>query len=210
MIGAAWARGVDVSAWQRKWTAEDWQRVAKAGYSFAFVKAVENAFTDAAFAAHWSHAKAAGLLRGAYGYLHVGRAVRPQAEVLVDALRTHGAGELPCVVDIETAGTCTPEQVTDAVCEWIDIVHEATEREPIVYTYASFARQHLLGELLAECPLWIAQYGVEWPDAVPGWQRWDFWQHTGRGGVQGISGHVDLNVYRGTVAELRAAYGVSP
>lgn len=202
-----WARGLDVSAWQASWTDASWAHAAQAGYSFAFIKAFESV-QDVAFPRHWKHAKASGILRGAYGYLHVDRPVRPQAEGLVDALRAHGPGELPCVVDIETDKGKTAQQVTDAVSEWVDIVHEATERRPIVYTYLHFARTYLVGQQLAECPLWIAQYGVSWPDSVPGWKRWEFWQHSGRGVIAGVSGNVDLNVYRGTLDELRYAYVV--
>lgn len=199
--------GVDVSAWQR-WGDAEWAAVAAAGYRYAFVKAVEGVSRDRRFAEHWGNAREAGLIRGAYAFFHTTMAPRAQADAFLEVLADHGAGEMPCVIDIETAHGMTPEAITDAVCEWVDIVHQATEVRPIVYTYGSFSTHHMVGERLAECPLWVAHYGVNAPAHSKAWKRWDFWQHTGKGQIPGITGNVDLNVYAGTFAELCTAYGV--
>lgn len=203
------ARGVDVSAYQ-KWGRAEWDAAYAAGYRFAFVKACEGTMRDKLFEAHWAHAKAAGFLRGAYGFVHVTYAIRPQADTLIDILAEHGAGELPPVIDIETAHGQGAEHITRDVAEWLDIVHQATETRPIVYTYASFAKAWLIGAQLAESPLWVAHYGVTKPADAPGWKRWDFWQYSGSGVIPGVKGKVDLNVYAGTFDELCAAYEVAP
>lgn len=200
--------GVDVSSYQ-KWGLAEWQAAFAAGYRFAFIKACEGASQDKRFAEHWAHAKAAGLLRGAYGFFHVTYATQPQADALLDILAEHGAGELPPVIDIEKAYGLTPSHITRDVAEWLDIVHQATEVRPIVYTYASFAKSKIIGAHLAESPLWVAHYGVAKPADAPGWKRWDFWQFSGSGAIPGIRGKVDLNVYNGTLEELRDAYGVT-
>lgn len=200
--------GVDVSSYQR-WGRAEWDAAYAAGYRFAFIKACEGTGRDKLFAAHWEHAKAAGFLRGAYGFFHVTYATQPQAETLIDILREHGAGELPPVIDIETAHGQSAEHITRDVAEWLDIVHQATETRPIVYTYANFSRAHMNGAELAESPLWVAHYGVKAPAHSKAWKRWDFWQFSGSGAIPGIKGKVDLNVYNGTREELRHAYGVT-
>lgn len=203
------ARGIDVSAWQG--LDVQWAEVAAAGYSFAFLKATEGlGYRDATFARNWQATRDAGVLRGAYHFLHAQMPARGQAGVFLEALLRAGTlPDLPCVVDVEIAGTLKAAQVTDCVCEWIDIVHQATSVRPIVYTYAAFSRSSLVGERLAECPLWIAHYEVDAPVHSPAWKRWDFWQTSGRGSVPGVHGKCDTNVYNGTLAELCEAYGVT-
>lgn len=199
--------GVDVSSYQR-WGRAEWQAAYAAGYRFAFIKACEGTTQDKRFAEHWRNAEAAGFLRGAYGFVHVSYSIRPQAETLIDILADHGAGELPPVIDIETTHGRDVAHITRDVAEWLDIVHQATETRPIVYTYADFSRAHMQAEQLAESPLWVAHYGVPAPSHARAWKRWDFWQWTGKGEIPGINGHVDLNVYTGTLDELREAYDV--
>jgi lysozyme len=208
MTTPAGCLGVDVSSYQ-KWGLAEWQAAFAAGYRFAFIKACEGTSQDKRFAEHWANAKAAGFLRGAYGFVHVTYAIRPQADTLIGIHADHGRGELPPVIDIETAHGLTPSHITDDTCEWLDIVHQADERRPIVYTYANFSRHHLEPERLAESPLWVAHYGAAKPDHAKAWKRWDFWQFSGSGAIPGIKGKVDLNVYNGTLDELREAYGVT-
>lgn len=60
------AQGIDVSDHQGT---IDWNAVRQAGQIFTFVKATDGiTWTDPEFAANWSAAKAAGLLRGAYHF----------------------------------------------------------------------------------------------------------------------------------------------
>ncbi|WP_262895308.1 GH25 family lysozyme, partial [Bacteroides thetaiotaomicron] len=49
-------------------------------------------------------------------------------------------------------------------------------------------------------PYWIAHYYV---DSVKYQGKWDFWQHTDVGNVPGIKEDVDLNVFNGTLEELK-------
>jgi lysozyme len=59
--------------------------------------------------------------------------------------------------------------------------------------------KYLDHSVLNAYPYWIAHYYV---DSVRYQGRWDFWQHTDVGQVPGITGDVDLNVYKGTLEEL--------
>jgi len=44
---------------------------------------------------------------------------------------------------------------------------------------------------------------VSCPTLPPAWGRLRFWQYSSTGKVSGISGNVDLDIYNGTLAELR-------
>ena len=52
-------------------------------------------------------------------------------------------------------------------------------------------------------PLWIAEYGVDQPKMPEGWTQWHFWQYSDSGQVNGVAGNVDLDVFNGTVEELK-------
>ena len=49
-------------------------------------------------------------------------------------------------------------------------------------------------------PYWIAHYYV---DSVRYQGKWHFWQHTDVGSVPGIKEDVDLNVFNGSLEELK-------
>jgi lysozyme len=196
--------GIDVSQFQR---VIDWAKVRDSGVRFAFIRAADALYRDPLFAANWAGARDAGILRGVYQFFRADRAALPQADLVLELLAQHGAGELPPVLDVESAYKLTADRITDAACEWIDHVHVSTEVRPILYTMPGFA-PHLHTERLAECPLWVAHVDAQTPIVPRGWQRWDFWQHSWHGVVPGIEKHVDLDVYAGTFAELCTAYGV--
>ena len=61
--------------------------------------------------------------------------------------------------------------------------------------------KHLSDEAFNQYPYWIAHYYV---DSVRYEGKWDFWQHTDIGIVPGIEHDVDLNVFNGTLEELRS------
>jgi len=44
---------------------------------------------------------------------------------------------------------------------------------------------------------------VECPTLPDGWTRWTFWQHSSDGRVAGVNGPVDLDLFAGTLRELR-------
>ncbi len=50
-------------------------------------------------------------------------------------------------------------------------------------------------------PYWIAHYYV---DSVEYKGKWRFWQHTDVGTVPGVEESVDLNIFNGTIEELKA------
>ena len=58
---------------------------------------------------------------------------------------------------------------------------------------------------LSQYPIWVAADGVENAGPLPkGWTAWTLWQHSDDGKVDGITGDVDLDVFNGTIAGLKA------
>jgi lysozyme len=63
---------------------------------------------------------------------------------------------------------------------FVSRVRELTGRWPVLYSGASFLREHRIptSSVLGHCPLWLAQYGEE-PHVVPSpWLQWDLWQYS--------------------------------
>jgi len=209
--------GADFSAWQAK---VDWLKVAAANFKFAFIKATEHTgYKSPEFTRQWLGAKEAGLLRGAYHFWapDMGPA-KQQAEFFVRVMGPLGPGDLPPVLDVEwVAKERMPklpkgEALIAWIRAWCERVEELTGRWPVIYTGPQFWKEFLLAaglecaQVLSSWPLWCAAYAASLPDApmksMPDW-KWTFWQFTGSGQVPGVSGHCDVNLFRGSLDDLR-------
>jgi lysozyme len=200
-ISSPQMQGIDVSHIQQT---IDWNAVQQAGKIFAFIKATEGiTYTDPEFAANWSGAKAANLLRGAYHFYETNDDPTAQAENFLSAVQLE-PGDLPPVVDIErTKSGESASQIVQDLQTWLDAVEQATGRVPIIYTSPGYWNS-LGTSAFGRYPLWVAEYGVQSPKPVAGWASWTFWQDSESGTVNGISGSVDLDVFYGALAELAA------
>nr|WP_285854933.1 glycoside hydrolase family 25 protein [Paenibacillus cellulositrophicus] len=205
---ATHAKGIDVSHWQG---IIDWKKVRGAGYSFAFLKATEGSrIVDDRFRANAQDAKNAGLLVGAY---HFTRAASPddvknEVDHFLQVIESAGglsAFKLPFVLDIETKEGQTKARISQIVNTWGTQFKQRTGRTLMIYTFPSFIDSYL-DSSLGSYPLWYAYYSSGTPANKAGWKAWEFIQYTNKGKVPGISGDVDLNEYKGSEAELMAAY----
>ncbi len=196
--------GVDVSYYQGDIA---WSRVHRAGVQFAFIRVSDGStINDTKFQTNWTGAKRAGVLRGAYQFFRPEESPLDQANVLVRALRTSGAGELPPVIDIEVTGGLPLATVVANARVWIEHVRSQLGVEPIVYTNPGMWGWRNPDELGKQL-LWLAHYTEACPRVPPPWARWTFWQYTENGRVDGIDGPVDLDVFDGPPDELRRRFG---
>lgn len=194
--------GIDVSYYQRT---IDWPRVQRAGIRFAFIRVSDGAtIRDPMFATNWTQARRAGVVRGAYQYFRPDQSIAAQADLMIAAMHDRTPDDLPPVLDIEIDAGLAATVVADRARRWIDRVRDKLGVEPIVYTGNDLWR-HGGAAALATQPLWVAHYTSACPTVPAPWTRWSFWQHTDRGAVPGIEGPVDLDLFAGTVDDLRAA-----
>nr|WP_258398990.1 glycoside hydrolase family 25 protein [Brevibacillus laterosporus] len=100
--------------------------------------------------------------------------------------------DFPVVLDIETTKGLKAPQITTFCLAFLTHIKARTDKTPILYTGASFAKTHL-GKELAGFPLWVAHYGTNQPMGNPTWSRWAVFQHSDCGKVAGIKGNVDMN-----------------
>ena len=192
-------QGIDVSHYQG---AVDWQQVAQAGKAFAFAKATDGiTYVDPQFAANWSGIQAAGLVRGAYHFFEPNDDATQQAQHFLATVQL-ASGDLAPVLDVETTGGVSDSQIWSGVTTWLQVVEEATGRQPILYTAPGFWDSHSPDLTLTRYPLWLADYATQ-PTLPNGWTSRLFWQYSQSGTVAGVTGAVDLDVFNGTMQDLQ-------
>jgi lysozyme len=198
--------GIDVSHWQGT---IDWDRVAGDGVKFAIIRVSDGTGTmDSQFHRNWDEARRVGVLRGVYQFFRPSQDPIAQADLLLREMGALEADDLPPVIDVEADGGRTPAQIRDAIRAWIDRVEGATGRKVLIYTARYFWESKVGNtDAFADNPLWVANWGVSCPDLPGAWADWAFWQTSDSGRVAGISGNVDLDVFDGTLEELRTFGG---
>jgi lysozyme len=182
--------GVDVSHHQGP---IDWQRVAADGITFAYLKATEGGdFTDEAFAANWSGTGAAGLDRGAYHFFTLCTPGAEQADHFLDVL-PDDRDTLPAAIDLELAGNCADRpdrsEALHEIRSFIESVEDRTGHPVVIYLGDDFEARYDVGDALGR-PLWLPRLLLR-----PGGD-WLVWQTSAFASVDGITGHVDLDVMR--------------
>lgn len=206
----ATVRGIDVSVHNGH---VDWGKVKGSGIVFAFARVSDGLnHPDTEFAANWAGIKAQGLVRGVYQYFRPGQDPLAQADLLLSKIGTLGAGDLPPVIDVETANGQPLGAVAPAVRAWVDRVKAKTGRDPIVYSASGFWNTLPNRSQFAPDTLWVANYGASCPSMPDSWSKWSFWQYSESGSVPGVSGGIDLDQFNGTLAQLQAlaTWTVSP
>ena len=186
-------RGIDVSYWQGT---IDWQKVAGAGYAFAYVRISHGVSADTCGHRNLTAARDAGLRVGAYHYLEAHLPAEPQAAAFLELLGGD-PDDLPPVLDLES-----PKEGLDAgarALAFLRAVEAATGQRPMVYTGLEVSgRCHLeRTPELADWPLWVAHWTSRPEPRLPApWTSWQVWQRSNALVVPGIRGTVDLDVAR--------------
>ncbi|MEX0319999.1 MAG: glycoside hydrolase family 25 protein [Ruegeria sp.] len=190
--------GIDISRWQGD---IDWRTARASGVSFAFIKATEGGdLADPMFENHRRGARSAGVPWGAYHYFYFCRPADVQARWFIRHVPK--GSDLPHVLDMEwnpRSRTCRkrPDGATvrAEARRFLDILERHYGRRPIVYTTVDFYQETGIGRLRGT-EFWLRSVAGHPREVYPG-APWTFWQYTGTGLVPGISGRVDINVFRG-------------
>lgn len=216
--------GADISAWQRHFD------LAKTATERAFIgiKAAEGLGTSRLFAEQWNAAEGTSLLQFAYAFLRWERDnAAAQAKHMRDVVGPWEPGLLPPACDLEwlkdDAGNyihlpaktiaLRARQFCEGLADGFGVLPQLYLPVPFWHDYLCVSGKPVPEALgLTKFLLWAAAgFDKKAPAPMvgaPDW-RWTFRQ-IGKGPVAGITdsmGHpvdVDLNVYAGTLDELRA------
>ncbi len=193
--------GIDISHYQGN---IDWTQLATCQggefpIRFVFMKATEGGdHSDYTYLHNLVQARKHGFVCGAYHYFLPGTDARKQADFFIRTASL-AEGDLPPVLDVETTGKKSPQELKAAVKTWLDCVESHYGVKPILYTSYNFKMRYLSDSIFNTYPYWIAHYYV---DSVRYQGEWKFWQHTDVGTVPGIKEEVDLDVFNGTLEQL--------
>ena len=196
--------GIDVSRYQGD---INWElicnkaRINEQPVRFAFIKATEGADKlDPKYEFNYQQARFYNIRRGVYHFYSFKSSPKEQADFFIKHV-TLNDGDLPPVLDVEKRpADVTPEKFKWCIMEWMSLIEKHYGVKPILYTYYSFKMQYLDDVIFDRYPYWIAHYGV---DEVAYKGPWCFWQFSEKGEMPGIKGPVDLNVFNGSIDDLK-------
>jgi Lyzozyme M1 (1,4-beta-N-acetylmuramidase) len=194
-------KGVDVSSHQG---VIDWQAVKEDGYEFAFVRIgfrgygeEGNLKVDTQAMLNIKNAQEAGLEVGVYLFSQAINETEAleEAQLVIDQLNGYKL-QLPVVYDperirgkIARTDTITGKQFTKNAIAFCEAVKDAGYK-PMIYSNMIWEAFEFDLEELAEYPIWYADY-EEIPQTP---YKFDFWQYSESGKVDGIQGEVDLDL----------------
>ena len=194
--------GIDISHYQGEidWPQLLQSRLTDFPIEFIFMKATEGGdLADDAFVQNFTEAGNHGFIRGAYHFFSSKTDPLKQADFFIRTVKL-APGDLPPVLDVEVTGRKEKKELQQGIKRWLDRIESHYGVKPILYTSYKFKTRYLDDSIFNAYPYWIAHYYV---DSVKYQGKWDFWQHTDVGNVPGIKEDVDLNVFNGTLEELK-------
>lgn len=186
--------GIDVSGWQGE---IDFTKVKNAGIKFVYIKSSEGKDTvDRYFRKNYEKAKENELNIGFYHYVRA----RNTEDALLEANHFANtiAGTIPdckLAMDFENFGNLSLNEINTISKVFLERVQEITNKEMIIYSNTSSARNIFSAELANRYPLWVAQYYVSEPSNNGKWNSWEGFQYTDKGTVPGINGYVDRDKF---------------
>ena len=198
-------QGVDVSEHQGF---IDWNKVAEAGFRFAFIRVgyrgygeAGNLYEDNTAVDNLRAAKAAGLQVGAYIFSQAlnEEEAREEGALAVRVITNSGVKtDLPLMYDPELikddwgrANEITREQVSLNTAAFKDQVENTSDLKVDIYSNLPWEHNYFDAATMNQYQIWYADY--EKLPQTPYHFVW--WQYTNEGYVPGIEGRVDLNLW---------------
>lgn len=201
--------GIDVSSSQKD---AKWNIVSKE-VSYVYIKSTEGTgFLSESVKFHADGCKKNGI--DMFGYYHFAHPEKnsPDKEALwfLKNLAKLPAGKLLPVLDCEKGGEkskpdekpvkyLNPEQLTDWVMTFYNILDKMYNKPSPMYTGRKYTDRFIKGKGLETHPLWVSHYNstIKEPRIyLDVWPTWDMWQYSSTARVRGIDGDCDVNICR--------------
>jgi lysozyme len=194
-------RGIDISHHQGK---IQWQKIAGQKIDFAYIKATEGiSFVDPAFTYNWNASSRHGIIRGAYHFFSFTSPGSEQGKFIIQKV-PNKPGCLPLVIDVEFNAVMKIPPQKKIIAELkalIKIIQKEYGYTPVIYTTYEVFNYCLINCDIA-FPIWIKDISTK-PSLQKG-KEWLFWQYSHTGKLNGINGHVDLNVFNGNRTQFES------
>lgn len=190
--------GIDVSKWNGT---INWTAVKNSGVNYAIIRCGYRGSTtgalieDPKFKANIQGATAAGIKVGVYFFSQAVNEVEAveEASMVLNLVKGHKLS-YPIFIDVEPSGgradgldKNTRTVVVNAFCKTIQNGGYTAG----IYANKTWFESKMNTAALSGYKIWLAQYA-----AAPTYKttRYDMWQYTSKGKINGINGNVDLNI----------------
>jgi GH25 family lysozyme M1 (1,4-beta-N-acetylmuramidase) len=193
--------GIDVSTWQDN---IDWAKVKAAGIDFAFIRLGFRGYSsgkmvlDNKYHQNMRGATAAGIKVGVYFFTQAinEREAVEEASMCLEMVKGYNV-RYPIAIDIEYSGSSsgranslTNDQRTKICIAFCETIRNAGYI-PSIYANKYYLTSMLnTGQFSSSYVIWLAHYTSQ--TDYKG--RYEIWQHSSTGKVNGISGNVDMNI----------------
>lgn len=196
---------IDVSYWNGT---INWQKVKNDGIKYAFIRVGYRGYgkagtidNDSTFKRNITEAKKYGIKVGVYFFSQAitTAEAREEANYTLNKIKGYSI-DMPVVIDYEYAGgsdgrltnaNLSKTAATNIVMEFCKTVKNAGYT-PMVYANYSMLNNDLNKSTIdSTYKVWLAHY----TNSTSYSGKYEFWQHTSDGSVDGISGRVDINVW---------------
>jgi len=185
--------GIDMSHYQGD---VFWERLGDNTHmAYVYLKATEGGDRiDATFERNIVMAHLYGLKVGSYHFYRPKTDQQRQLKNFVSQCIPEEQDLIP-MIDVETTGGLPVEDFCDSLLCFLELIEEAYQQKPLLYTGRNFYNKYLLGRV-DEYKIMIAMYTDEEP-VVADDREITMWQYTGKGRVGGVSGYVDKSRFMG-------------
>ncbi len=171
----------------------DWSAARNDMVDYAFIRARQGEFPDAKFSANWAGARAAGILRSAYIYVDFNKDVEESTNLfLADFTGDYKSFDLPPLILCEAEGATSEAYRLNWLQLCVGLIEAEIGVKPIIATGTLFWSGSMgNSDAFTEHPLMIRHYTTAIVPTFPSaWHNWAFWNYTGTGTVNGITGDV--------------------
>ncbi len=185
--------GIDVSKYQGD---INWDAVARNPHiQFVYIKATEGAsHVDKNYKKNIREAREAGLSVGSYHFFTSQKSPQEQFRNFKRFVN-HAEQDLLPMVDVEHTGNrqASRKQLQQSLAIFMELVKKEYGKYPLLYSQYKFYNDMLAPEF-NKFFIFIARYGDAKP-TLKGGGKYNIWQFSEVGRVDGIKGKVDLNCF---------------
>jgi lysozyme len=188
--------GIDISHYQSD---IDWNTLQIEKPHFMFIKASEGIdLKDHKYDVYYSEAKKIGIPVGSYHFFSYKSSGKDQAENFLSVAQ-HQTGDLLPVLDAEYIRKMPKDRqkITEELTNFVNTVYERLGFYPIIYCSYRYCQTYLTEAIQKKCKLWIVDYKNK-PNG-----NWTLWQATNKFKLSSIKGHVDLNIFNGSIHAMK-------
>lgn len=185
-------KGIDISTWQKN---VDYSKLKEQGIEFAIIRCgygKDSSQKDAMFETHYKGLKEAGIKVGAYLYSYCSNVNNAILEAKNCLQFIKGKSfELPIFYDLEEKITKVlgKEAITQIAINFCEEIEKAGYTAGI-YANLDWFKNYINISKVDKYKIWLAQWEVSKPTAN---FKYNYWQYTSSGQVEGITGRVDMN-----------------